>query len=73
MSPTGSAQWPHYNYNDPADLKALIENGMVWKCPAEVQTKAVEAILADPALLNDKCPPKTSAAIQNIIAGRGQA
>ena len=47
----------HLDVTNPDDLRVAIESGVVWSGTQHMQQLAVQAIMADPTLLNDKCPP----------------
>lgn len=53
----------HYNASDPADLAALIENGMIWQGPAKAQQAAISAILRGDAQPGANMPPEVEAFI----------
>lgn len=62
--------WLHYNYDDPADLRDLVENGLIWRASQTAQKRAVEAILSGTLPLNNRVPPRIAEWITLRIAER---
>jgi hypothetical protein len=48
----------HYNYDDPADLRELVENGLIWRASQTAQKRAVDALLSGDLPVNDRVPPR---------------
>ena len=67
--PTESGGFRRYNYDDPADLKELIDTGLIWHASQAAQKKAIDSILAGDAQLNDKVPSQITAWIENKQKG----
>ena len=56
--PTGTAQWPRYDWKDPEDRRQMILSGQVWTVGSpSISEAAARECLADPSLINEKTPP----------------
>jgi len=61
-----------YDQANPEDLAAMIANGLVWSLAPEVQEAAVNALVADPSLMNDRVPDDIRAFIEESAASRAE-
>jgi hypothetical protein len=48
--------WKHYDTE--TDLLEMIANGLIWRCSPRAQERAVRAIIAGEAELNERVPPQ---------------
>lgn len=70
MSETSKGGVVRFNYNDEADLKELIANGIIWRSGARAWHAAITLLRADPSLINDTTPP---AVVEFLSAGPAPA
>lgn len=72
--PTGTEQWPRYDWKDPEDRRAMILTGWVWTSGStRLYEDAAKACAADPTLINEKTPPEVLAQIEEQKKAEGGA
>ena len=70
--PTDDGGILRYNINDPADLAALIENGMIWRGGPQEYNMAIKAVLSGAVPRPTRNVPPTVEAIFNGQMGGPQ-